>query len=241
MFTTENSQSTAAEKIRRTAVLITALVSALLTLPEVIAEGSRSKDKEPPNSQQLEIRLTRAEEVLLKEYMDVARELLKKGEKEEALKVLKRVQHINPKMEGLQQEMNRINEDLMLENDATIEMDVSKFWGSAICDVTESKAFRLTATGEYKMSYSTSIPVTGLPTENPAQDHVTAGPFGALIGVIVTDGKPGEPFVVNGGLEQTPKKSGQLYLRVNVPAAAKCTGTIKLRLSGAISAVAKKR
>ena len=144
-------------------------------------------------------------------------------------------------MEGLQQEIVRINEGLMLENDATLEMDVSKFWGSAICDVTEGKAFRLTAIGEYKMSYSTSIPVTGLPTENPAQDYVSVGPFGALIGVIVTDGNPGEPFVVNGGLEQTPKKSGQLYLRVNIPATAKCTGTIKLQLSGAISAVAKKR
>lgn len=241
MFTAKNPQSSASANRPWTMVLTTVYVSTLLTSPVVIAQGSRSKDKESPNTQQLEIRLTKAEEGLLKEYMDVAKEFLKKDDKEEALKVLKRVQHINSKLEGLQQEMDRINEELMMANDVTLEMDVSKFWGSAICDVTEGKAFRLTAAGEYKMSYAVSIPVTGLPTENPAQDHVTAGPFGALIGVVVTDGKPGEPFVVNGGLEQTPKKSGQLYLRVNVPAAAKCTGTIKLQLSGAISAVAKKR
>ena len=184
--------------------------------------------------------MTKAEEGLLKEYMEVAKEYLKKGEKEEALTVLKRVEHINPKMEGLKQEMDRIGEELMQENDAKLELDVSKGWGNPICEVTEGKPFRLAATGEYKMIYSTTIPLTGLPTKDPALDHVSVGPFGALIGVIVTDGQPGEPFVVNGGLEHTPKKSGQLYLRVNVPAAAKCTGDIKLQLSGAIKLCDKK-
>jgi len=220
-------------------------IAVLLTSPVVSAQGSRSKDKEKdkdgPNSQQLEIRMTKAEESLLKEYMEVAKEYLKKGEKEEALTVLKRVEHINPKMEGLKQEMDRISEELMQENDAKLELDVSKGWGNPICEVTEGKAFRLAATGEYKIIYSTTIPLTGLPTKDPAVDHVSVGPFGALIGVIVTDGNPGEPFAVSGGLEHTPKKSGQLYLRVNVPAAAKCTGDIKLQLSGAITSVAKKR
>lgn len=217
-------------------------IPVLLLLPSVThAQSSRSKDKEPPNSQQLEIRVTKAEEELLKEYMDVAKEYLKKGDKEEALQVLKRVEHINPQMEGLKQQMDRIGEELLLENEATLELDVSKFWGHAICEVTEGKAFRLVATGEYKMNYSAAIPLAGLPTNDPAQDYLPIGPFGALIGVIVTDGKPGDPFLVNGGLEHTPKKSGQLYLRVNVPATAKCTGNLKLQLSGAITLVAKKR
>jgi hypothetical protein len=217
------------------------ILATLLALPGINAQGSRGKDKEPPNSQQLEIRVTKAEEGLLKEYMDVAKEYLKKGDKEEALEVLKRVERINPQMEGLKQQMDRINEELMLENEATLELDVSKFWGQPICEVTEGKAFRLAATGEYKLSYSAAVPLTGLPTQDPAQDYLPVGPFGALVGVIVTDGKPGEPFLVNGGLEQTPKKTGQLFLRVNVPAAAKCTGNIKLQLSGAIKLVAKKR
>ena len=235
---------------RLTIMLTTAcvIIAVMLTSSAVFAQSTRSKDKEKdkdkdgPNSQQLEIRMTKAEEGLLKEYMEVAKEYLKKGEQEEALTVLKRVEHINPKLEGLKQEMDRIGEELMQENEAKLELDVSKGWGNIpICEVTEGKTFRITATGEYKMIYSTTIPLTGLPTNDPALDHVAASPFGALIGVIVTDGNPGEPFVVNGGLEHTPKKSGQLYLRVNVPAAAKCTGDIKLQLSGAITSVAKKR
>lgn len=250
MTTTLNTTSASIPKRRRFISKLTTASLAivfLLTSPAVYAQGSRSKDKEKdkdkdaPNSQQLEIRMTKAEEGLLKEYMEVAKEYLKKGDKEEALTVLKRVEHINPKMEGLKQEMDRISEELMQENEAKLELDVSKGWGNPICEVTEGKAFRLAAIGEYKMNFSTTIPLTGLPTKDPAVDHVAVGPFGALIGVIVTDGKPGEPFVVNGGLEHTPKKSGQLYLRVNVPAAAKCTGDIKLQLSGAITSITKKR
>lgn len=204
-------------------------------------DKDKDKEKDGPNSQQLEIRMTKAEEGLLKEYMEVAKEYLKKGDQEEALTVLKRVEHINPKMDGLKQEMDRISEELMQENEAKVELDVSKGWGNPVCEVTEGKTFRLAATGEYKLIYSTTIPLTGLPTKDPALDHVSVGPFGALIGVVVTDGKPGDPFVVNAGLEHTPKKSGLLFLRVNVPAAAKCTGDIKLQLSGAITSVAKKR
>lgn len=219
------------------------ILALLLALPTTYAQSSRKeKDgKDGPNSLQLEIRLSKAEEGLLKEYMDVAKEYLKKGEKEEALTVLKKVEYINPKMDGLKQEIDRIGEELMQENDFKFELDVSKFWGNPVCEVSDGKAFRLTAVGEYKMIYSTQIPLTGLPTKDPALDHVSVGPFGALIGVIVTDGKPGEPFVVNGSLEHTPKKGGQLYLRVNVPAAAKCSGDIKIQMSGAVKPLVKKR
>ena len=151
------------------------ILAMLLALPGINAQGSRGKDKEPPNSQQLEIRVTKAEEGLLKEYMDVAKEYLKKGDKEEALEVLKRVEHINPQMEGLKQQMDRINEELMLENEATLELDVSKFWGQPICEVTEGKAFRLAATGEYKLSYSATVPLTGLPKQDPAQVYGEPG------------------------------------------------------------------
>lgn len=216
-----------------------------LSASNSLAQGSRSKDKDKDkdsqNAVQLELRVSKAEENLLKEYMDVANEFYKQGSKEEALAVLSRVERINPKMEGLKQRKDLIGEELMQENGLKYEFDVAKGWGVPICEVTEGKAFRLQAAGDYKMNYSTAIPITGLPTKDPAVDHVSAAPFGALIGVIVTDGKPGEPFAVNSGLEQTAKKSGQLYLRVNVPTAARCTGDIKVQLSGAIKPLVKQR
>ena len=137
-------------------------IAVLLISSAVFAQsGKKDKDKDKekdgPNSQQLEIRMTKAEECLLKEYMEVAKEYLKKGDQEEALTVLKRVEHINPKMDGLKQEMDRIGEELMQENEAKVELDVSKGWGNPVCEVTEGKTFRLAATGEYKLIYSTTI------------------------------------------------------------------------------------
>ena len=165
----------------------------LMASQTTYGQSSRSKDKDKDNDGvngvQLEIRLSKAEEGLLKEYMEVAREYIKNDDKEEALAVLKKVEHINPKMDGLKQEMDRLGEELMQENDFKFELDVSKFWGNPVCEVTEGKAFRLTAAGEYKMNYITAIPLTGLPTKEPGTDHIAAAPFGALIGVIVTEGK----------------------------------------------------
>ena len=67
-------------------------IAVLLISSAVFAQsGKKDKDKDKekdgPNSQQLEIRMTKAEEGLLKEYMEVAKEYLKKGDQEEALTV----------------------------------------------------------------------------------------------------------------------------------------------------------
>ena len=68
-------------------LLTIAIVFSLSTL-DAVAQSSRSKDKDKekdkdaPNTVQLEIRVTKAEESLLKEYMEVANEYYKQGAKE---------------------------------------------------------------------------------------------------------------------------------------------------------------
>ncbi len=219
-------------------------ISALCIVTTASAQTrDRDKDrdrKDEPSAQQLETRVTKAEAALLSEYMEIANEYYKQGDKESSIEVLRRVERINPKQEGVKQRIDAIEEELLQENGLKTELDVSKGW-TQICDVEEGKPFRLAAVGEYKLEYSATIPLTGLSSADPAMDHVSAGPFGALIGVVVTDGKPGEPFAVNGGLEHSPKKSGQLFLKVNVPAIAKCKGEIKIQLSGAIKSPVKRR
>ncbi len=214
-----------------------------IATPAIAQTRDREKDrdrKEEPSAQQLETRVTKAEAALLSEYMEIANEYYKQGDKESSIEVLRRIERIDPKQAGVKQRIDAIEEELLQENGLKTELDVSKGW-IQICDVEEGKPFRLAAVGEYKLEYSATVPLTGLSSADPAKDHVSAGPFGALIGVVVTDGKPGEPFVVNGGLEQTPKKSGQLFLRVNVPAIAKCKGEIKIQLSGAIKSAVKRK
>ena len=206
---------------------------------------TREKDKERPkkdgvNSQELETRVTKAEESLLREYKEVAEEYYKQGDKEQAMTVLQRITAINPQMEDVKKQIETINEELLQENGIKSELDVSKSW-VAVCEVSEGKPFRLVVSGDYKMDLTTLVPLSGLSTTDPAKDHVASAPFGSVIGLVVTDGKPGDPFAVNASGEYTPKKSGQLFLRVNVPVIAKCKGDLKLQLSGGVEPIPRKR
>lgn len=218
---------------------IAALNGGAVTAQTKDREKGKGRDDEP-SAQQLQNRVTKAEEALLAEYLEVANELYKQGEKESSIEVLQRIERINPGMEGIKQRISLIEEELLQENGLKVDFDVSKGW-QPVCEVEKGGAFRLTATGEYKLEYEATVPVTGLSSADPAKDHVSAGAFGALIGVVVTNGKPGEAFAINNSIEQEPKDGGQLFVRVNVPAAAKCKGELKLQLSGAIKAVVRKK
>ncbi|MFN9718729.1 MAG: hypothetical protein ACK58L_08560 [Planctomycetota bacterium] len=196
--------------------------------------------KEDPNAQDLAKRLSKAEELLLTEYTEVANEYYKKGEREAASQVLKRILEINPKQEGIQKQIDSINEELLQENGLKVRFDVANRW-MPVCEVEEGKPIRIKATGDYKLDLTTPVPLTGLSTKDPGTDYIPVAPFGALFGVVVTGDKPGEPFAITDSMELTPRKSGVLIVRVNTPAAAKCKGDLELQLSGAVKAATKRR
>ena len=60
-------------------------------------------------------------------------------------------------------------------------------------------------------------------------------PTGALMGLIAAKGNTGKPFLVGNGLELTPKTDGFLFLNVNVPPGAKCSGKIRVRIPGYVA------
>jgi len=227
-------------RVRAAAVFIVVVFGLSANVAEAQSREKGASKKDSVSGQELESRVTKAETALLREYMDVVNEYYKQGDKEAAVQVLQRVSAINPKMDGVNERISSISEELLQENGLKFELDVSKSW-VPVCDVTEGKPIRLVAAGEYKLDLNSVVPVAGLSTADPAKDHVAAAPFGALIGLVVTDGKPGDPFVVNASGDHSPKKSGQLFLRVNVPATAKCKGELKLQLSGGIKPLIKKR
>ncbi len=224
-------------------------VAVFSLLAPVASAQSRERDKDKdkdkdrkdgPSAQQLETRITKAEEQLIQEYLAVANEFYSQDQKEQSIAVLERIAKIHPKMDGIAQRIDGIREELLQENGFKTEVDVAKGW-TPLFDVEADKAFRVTITGDYKLDMTGTVALTGLPTSDPQKDHVAGAPFGAVIGLIVTDGKPGDPFAVNAGLEHTPKKSGTFFIRVNVPAAAKCKGDLKVQASGAIRPATKKK
>ncbi|MCA9084261.1 MAG: hypothetical protein KDA81_09410 [Planctomycetaceae bacterium] len=227
-------------KAIRDFVCAIAVVACCGLVLESIAVGQSSRDRrresDSPSSKALEVRLQKAEELLVSEYRDVAVEFYKQGDKEKSMAMLRRLKELQPDLEGLDDKIKEISEELMQENADDLDIDTRRAheW-SFVGDVLDGRAFRLQASGEYKLQYSTSVTVEGLQTEKESPDYLPAEPLGCLIGVIVSDGKPGKPFSVKSELEQTPKKDGKLFLKVNVPEGTRCTGKIRVHVSGYIS------
>lgn len=212
-----------------------------LLIDSAIAQSSRDRKRgeDSPNAKMLELRLEKAEAALVDEYKEVAVEFYNQGDKEKSMAMLRRLKQLNPKLQGLGDRIASISEELMQENADEIELDTRKTW-ELVGNVFEDKKFRLQAAGQYKMTYAATIGVEGLQPDEKSKDHIAGAPLGCLLGVIVTDGKPGRPFPVKAELEHTPKKSGQLFLKVNLPEGSRCVGTIKVRFSGYIDS-GKKR
>ncbi|MCA9035903.1 MAG: hypothetical protein KDA91_12285 [Planctomycetaceae bacterium] len=213
------------------------VVGAFLTSSSVSGQSSRDrKNNSQLNEKELQSRAEKAEETLVKELHEIAGEFYKQGDREKSIAILERISQINPRTPGLKEQMKTIREEMLTDNPASVDVDTSKGWTAAVAEVEGGRPFRIAASGDFRVLFSATLSVNGISDEDPSKDVLSVAPFGALIGVIVSDGKPGEPFAVNNGLEMTSKKSGLLFLRANVPAGAKCTGKIKVQLSGGIRA-----
>ena len=197
------------------------------------AQTTRKRGEDAPTEKALEVRLEKAELLLVEEYKQVAEEFYKQGNKEKAMAMLQRLKQLNPKLDGLDTHISSIGEELMQDNQNELELDTRKTW-EAIGDVAEGQPFRIAAAGEYKMTFMATVGVTGLAPDEESKDYVAGAPLVCLLATVVVDGKPGKPFPVMAGLEHTPKKLGKLYLKVNVPDGTRCVGKLKIQVSGYI-------
>jgi len=203
------------------------------------AQTTRKRNEDAPSEKALEVRLEKAESSLIDEYKEVAQEFYKQGNREKAMEMLQRLKQLNPKLEGLSDHIDSMGEELMQENSNALELDTNKTW-EAIGDVIEGRPFRIAAGGEYKMTFIATVGVTGLAPDEESKDYVSGAPLGCLLATIVVDGKPGKPFPVMAALEHTPKKSGKVFLKVNVPNGTRCSGKLKILVSGYIDTGARK-
>ena len=119
------------------------MLAVAITLSATATAQSKTRDskktKDPAvSTQQLEARISKAEEQLLEEYLTVANEYYKQGEREQSIVVLERIAQINPKMEGIRQRIQGIREELIQENGLKVEFDTAKQW-LALAEVEEGK------------------------------------------------------------------------------------------------------
>ena len=212
------------------------LLAVALCFTVSIAIAQRRSRDENPSSKTLEIRAQKAEESLAKEY------IYKLGDVEKARDFLIRLNDLRKGLPGVREKIDQLEEELMNANSDRLTLDVSKGWGEPVAQVAQGQAFRVVAAGDYKLTASLKLDVNGVPVKDPIRDMAGGIPFGALMGMVVgEDGKPDRPFAVKSGVEHTPKRSGKLYLRVNTPPEARCSGKITVQLSGKLQTAASGR
>ena len=169
----------------------------------------------------------------VRDAVDLARDYEKAGQLEKAKQSLESALKIQPGLPGAKEKLKQLRESILSSNELEFELDVSRGWGVPRARVFAGRAFRIQAEGSYRFVTSLAIGPQGFPTKNPkANDMALQMPCGGLMGVIVTKNKPGKIFPIGTGREMTAKKDGLLFLKVNVPPGHRCTGKLKIRISG---------
>lgn len=169
------------------------------------------------------------------------------GQYERSRVLLEALQKLDPKSEPVKEKLAQIKEQILAASEFEYVIDPSRSW-QPVGTVTTSTTLRIRVDGEYKLVATATVAADGLPGDNPAEDLVPTVPFGAVMAVIApansADRPAGErkndkqprPFTVGSAYERPVAADGVLYLKVNLPPGAKCTGRLTARVSGAAQA-----
>ena len=229
---------------RMLGLLLLAITLAGATAVEAQSKRSRSKKSSGPSTaqlRQLEIRENKSRDDFLRAQVELAKEYESAGLLEKAKSLLQTVQRVDPKINGLKEKLEEIEESILSENPNEIELDVSKGWGDPIARVEKGKRFRIQAEGSYRFSVEAEVGAKGFPSSDPVREMSKGVPAGALMALIIPindkgkPGKPGAPITIGDSKEINPPADGLLFLSVNAPQGHKCSGKLDIKLSGYVT------
>ena len=230
-----------------------AVVAAVWLSCGSFVEAQTGKSKSKPKAisagemKKLDVRMEDVQKSFVKETATLIRDFEEAGQPDRAKLLLEVLLKLDPKNDQLQKKLDAINGQILNQTEFDYELDVSKAWVQ-VGLVTSGKLARITAEGDYKFDAAGKLTADGVPSQDPANDMVAGIPMGTLMGVIMpvnaqpnrnnNNGNPNRPppFSVKSEHEWTPKQDGVLLLKVNFPPGTKCTGKLKLKVSGMLKA-----
>jgi hypothetical protein len=189
-----------------------------------------------PELKKIDVKAKTVENEFVREAFGLATEYEKAGDLERAIEYLEAMLKINPELDGAKQKIDDLKDEILSANDFDIDLQASPAWGSPVAYVRSGKPFRVRSAGTYKFTLSESVGPEGFPVGDLQKHMIADVAAGKLVGVVINpnskDKKPGEPFAVGEEREVNPEESGYLFLKVNLPTEARCSGTLQVRLSG---------
>ncbi|MFM7034835.1 MAG: hypothetical protein ACKOYJ_06550 [Planctomycetia bacterium] len=230
-----------------TALLATCLLATCLLAtsaaaqPAARAAGQKGKAKpgNPQDLKRLDARLDEVRESFLRDTTALITSYENLGQYERARMLLESLQKLDPRNEPIKAKLGELTEKILESGEIAVEIVPGAPWLPA-GTVTKDRPIRIRVKGDYKMILTTEFGPAG--ASGPGDDFVTSVPLGAVMGVIAPPGaagqpgtqgdRPPRPFTVGDSYEKPADRDGVLFLRVNVPAGAKCTGRLNAQVSG---------
>ncbi len=223
-------------------LLLFAFSSGLGVTSVVLAQSSKTKAKtpkplSPTEAKQIDARLDKLQETFAAESTAIIESYERSGQYEKAKFLLEVMLKLDPKSESLKKRVTELDERILDRTEVDQKFNSASDW-TLVGTVTKDKPARVEATGEYKLTLtSTTLTADGFASADAAKDLVGRIPTGALMGMILTEEnkketKTPEPFAIKAKHDFTPKQDGELYLKINAPPGAKCIGDLKLKLNG---------
>lgn len=201
------------------------------------SKATKSKSKSAANSanvKQLDLRSLEMQERLLRDATEIAKGYEDAGEFDRAKWLLEVLEKLDPKLPGLKDKISQLTDKSLDSSEYEIEMDVAKDWTPIVGMVYQGRVVRIVVDGEYKLNVALSVTADGVAVNETGSEMVAGIPLGALMGVILDpkDKKPGKPFELKAKREWTPRESGFLQLRMNLPSGHRSTGKVTVKLGG---------
>ena len=230
------------------------IASATSTAPVARAQGPAAKPAgaarpngkkiNPLEVKRLDAKLDEVRESFLRDTTNLILSYENLGQYERAKTLLESLQKLDPRNEPIKAKLGELNTKIIESNEFDVELDTDESW-QPIGAVTKDRMLRIRVSGDYNLTFSqTAVGPDGLPTANPAEDLAANVPLAAVMGVITPAGsagsfagggqndKPPRPFAVGSSFEKPADRDGVLHLKVNVPPGTRCTGTLKVKVSG---------
>lgn len=182
------------------------------------------------NVRAIDVKADRLQTEFVRNAALIAKDYADAGQLEKSKQILETLLKLNPALSKVRERIKLLDESILQSNSKQVEIDAADGWSRPLAQVFKGRKFRIRAAGTYKFVTDVPLSVQGFP--EGAQGLAPGIPCGALMGMIISKGKPGKPFIVQKGRELAPKEGGLLVLRVNTPPGSKCSGKLQIQLSG---------
>ena len=204
------------------------------------AEPPERKPANPVDIARLDAKMKDVSKSFMRETTTLIKGYEAIGEFDRARVVLEALRKLDPDNAEVKRKLQELEQRQLDKTQFAVEIDPGKGW-VPVGIVTNGAPLRIRVRGEYRFSASASVGADGMPTNDPVKDLAAGMPVGAVLGAIAPPAgdagrrpeEPPTPFLVGSEFESPAEADGILYLRVNLPADAKCTGRLEALVGGA--------